>query len=298
MKSIFNPSVVQLGYVAMASSDLSRTRDHYADTIGLSVSEETGEAAYLSVGSNHHDIVLRHADEKAFLHLGYQIRSDIALPDFEKDRRAFGLDPVRKTDDQPGLSELVEVALPGGNVFQFFSDFTASGPGFRNASIAPLRLGHVAVVSPEAAKLREFYETVLGFHYADDIGGVATFLTCNRDHHVVNLVDLPKSRLHHVAFELLDNAGHVRASDILGAKGLPTLWGPSRHHAGHNLAAYHYDPDQVMLELYTQMDVYLPALGIYEPRPWHTETPMRPKSWAPEQMTFWETPYGFDLVEA
>lgn len=172
----------------------------------------------------------------------------------------------------------MQVEVAGGNVFQFYTDAQPTHAGFAHHGIAPTRLGHVAVLSPEADKLIAFYQDFLGFHYTDDIGGLATFMTCNRDHHVINVVGVPESRVHHVAFELRDNAAHTTACDQLALAGVNTLWGPARHGAGHNLAGYRYDPDQVMIELYTQMDVYLPELNMCEPRPWHEDLPMRPHS--------------------
>jgi hypothetical protein len=53
----------------------------------------------------------------------------------------------------------------------------------------------------------------------------------------------------------------------------------SRHTAGHNLAGYHHDPDKVMVELFTEMDTFIPELGMCEPRPWHEHFPMKPRSW-------------------
>ncbi|MGK6315748.1 VOC family protein [Neorhizobium sp. DT-125] len=297
MTRTFDPRVFQLGYVALGVGDLPRSQTHYCEVIGLAEAARDSSTVYLSVGAEHHNLVLRNADDKALLHLGYQLKPETEIGDFIRDVEAFGLSAERKTDSQPGIADLVEVVAPGGNVFQFYAD-ASIGPGFRRTGVAPMRLGHVAVITPEAGKLRAFYEDFLGFHYTDDIGGIATFMTCNRDHHVVNLVGLPQSRVHHIAFELSDNADHSKACDTLAAAGLPTLWGPARHCAGHNLAGYHYDPDRVMVELYTQMDVYVPATGIYEPRPWHRQNPLRPQSWRPEQMTNWETSFGFDLVTA
>lgn len=298
MARAFNPRVFQLGYVALGTTDLSKSRAHYSEVMGLVETEDNGSEIYFSVGAEHHNLVLREADEKSFLHLGYQLNPDTDIAQFMREVREFGLAAEKKSDAQPGITDLVEVIAPGGNVFQFYSDAQTNEHGFRRSGVSPLRLGHVAVVTPEAKKIRQFYEDFLGFHYTDDIGGVATFLTCNRDHHVVNVVDLPESRIHHIAFELSDNADHAKACDVLASSGLPTLWGPARHYAGHNLAGYHYDPDRVMIELYTQMDVYLPAAEAFEPRPWHEENPMRPQSWKPEQMTNWETAFGFDLVTA
>ena len=119
----------------------------------------------------------------------------------------------------------------------------------------------------------KFYQEFLGFWYTDDIAGIANFFTCNRDHHVVNIVNAPESRVHHIAFELRGTAHHTAAADTLRKAGFNQLWGPSRHTAGHNIAGYHYDPNQVMVEFYTEMDVFIPELGIQEPRPWHEHKP-------------------------
>lgn len=202
-----------------------------------------------------------------------------------------------KSDSQPGISRLVETIGPGGVKFQFYKEMDRHLPA-PPVGVAPLRLGHIVILSPEALDLFKFYREVLGFHYTDDIGKLAFFGTCNRDHHVINVVGLPESRIHHIAFELRDNGEHVRAADVLFRNDNPTIWGPSRHGAGHNVAAYHFDPDQVMIELYTQMDVYVPAIGHFEPRPWHEEYPMAPKSWPLEKMTVWDTEFGFNLATA
>lgn len=294
----FDPKVCHLGYVAMGVMDIARSSDYYGKALGLVEASREGDNVFLSVGGEHHNIILRRANEKSFLGLGYRLMPGTDLESFANAARQFGLAARIKSDSQPGIHQLVEVIGPCGNVFEFYDTPVNGGPGFGRTGIRPLRLGHVAVISPEAKKLRSFYEDFLGFHYTDDIGGVATFMTCNRDHHVVNLTNAPESRLHHVAFELSDNADHIKASDILASAGIPTLWGPSRHCAGHNLAAYHFDPDKVMIELYTQMDVYVPALGSFEPRPWHEQNPQVPMSWGIDKMTNWETGFTFDLVKA
>jgi len=57
-------------------------------------------------------------------------------------------------------------------------------------------------------------------------------------------------------------------------------WGPGRHGPGHNLFTYHRDPDGHVIELFTQIDVvHDEAKGYWEPRPWHEEYPMYPKTW-------------------
>lgn len=298
MRPVWNPKTSHLGYIGLNTPDLGRARAYYGDVLGLVETEGSGkDAAYFSVGGSHHDIVLRPADETSCLHLGFRLADGTDLQAFAKSVRDYGLPAEVRSDPQPGIPALVDVVAPGGNGMQFYAAEDENAPGFPSRGIAPIRLGHVAIISPEAPALRRFYEEFLGFHYTDDFEGIATFLTCNRDHHVVNLVDAPESRIHHIAFELIDNAQHARACDLLAQAKLPTLWGPARHTAGHNLAGYHRDADGTMIELYTEMDVYVPQLGLFEPRPWHEHQPMRPMTRGVTEMTTWETAYAFDLVQ-
>ena len=298
MQRKFGPKVFQLGYVALATADIERTRAHYLETIGLTETAKGEDGSvFLSIGFNHHDVVLQPSKQKALLHIGFHLKPDIAITDFARQARDFGFRAGTKTDSQPGIAEMVEVEGPGGNVFQFFGAMEAPAPGFKKTGVAPLRLGHIAVISSEGEKLVKFYQDFLGFWYTDDIGGVATFLTCNRDHHVVNVVNLPEARVHHIAFELKDNAHHALAADTLRAAGTRQLWGPARHIAGHNLAGYHHDPDKVMIELYTEMDTFIPELGMQEPRPWHEYFPMKPKTWKITDLNAWGSESGFDLLK-
>ena len=65
MQKKFDPKVFQLGYVALATPDLARAKDHYLETIGLTETDEARGEVYLSVGYEHHNIVLRGADKKS-----------------------------------------------------------------------------------------------------------------------------------------------------------------------------------------------------------------------------------------
>jgi len=181
----FDPKVFRLGYVALATADIERTKEHYLEAIGLTETAKGDDgSAFLSLGYDQHNIVLSPAGEKALRHVGFQLSPGIAVAEFAKEVRAFGLAAEIKTDSQPGIAELLEVEGPGHNIFQFYGTMEAPAPGFKKTGVAPVRLGHLAVVSSEGEKLVKFYEEFLGFRYTDDIQGIATFLTCNRDHHV------------------------------------------------------------------------------------------------------------------
>jgi hypothetical protein len=84
-------------------------------------------------------------------------------------------------------------------------------------------------------------------------------------------------------------------ADLHGTAGFPIVWGPARHTAGHNLASYHFEPSRFLVEFYADMDVYIPELNTFEPRPWHDVLPPRPKVWPTDQLTTWGTKYDFDF---
>ena len=67
------------------------------------------------------------------------------------------------------------------------------------------------------------------------------------------------------------------------------MWGPGRHIIGHNIAAYHRNPDNVRVELYCEMDQMVnEALGYFEPRPWHQDRPQVPKVWPKDTLrNYW-----------
>src|SRR2546430_13696722 len=152
MKRKFDPKVFQLGYVALETADIERTKDHYLETIGMTQTAKGDDGAvFLSIGYSHHDIVLRPDKQKALLHIGLHLKPGIVVSDLARQAREFGLAATIKTDSQPGITELVEVEGPGGNGFPFYGAIEASAPGFQKTSVAPLRLRPTAPGSPRRA---------------------------------------------------------------------------------------------------------------------------------------------------
>ena len=60
---------------------------------------------------------------------------------------------------------------------------------------------------------------------------------------------------------------------------LPNNLGPGRHGCGHNIFAYHRDPDGQIVELFGELDRMQEDLGYFEPRMWHRDRPQVPKVW-------------------
>ena len=292
------PKTHRLVYCEFSSAKLEEELEYYTGLIGATLVHRTEDGVcYLSLGLDHHNIVLRPGATSGLLVSGFELSRHTDLDQLEKEFAAIELKPEMKQNARPGVDRLLEVTV-AGHCFQFFSRMEMPAPGFSTSGIAPSRLGHIAIITPEPDALTSFFKDTLGFYITDWFDGLATFLTCNYDHHVINIIGAPFTRLHHIAFELRGGAHQYLASDQLAKAHKPILWGPSRHTAGHNYASYHFDPDRVLIELYTDMDIYLPDGEYFEPRPWHENLPQRPQIWPPADFNAWKTAFQFNFADA
>lgn len=271
---------VKLGYADFNCTDLSRMTDYYENVVGFSLVEEGEQGEkYISSSLDHHNIILRDSKESELSTLGFQIEENNSLENVQKYLTNLGIASEIKSDYQPGIKKLLELTDPDGYNIHLYHQIKMPAPGYKRDTISPYQLGHIALGTLKPSESVEFYKNILGFLQTDKIGNRATFLTCNSDHHVLNISNIGHKMMHHIAFQLKDSSHHTVSADFLASKKIPLVWGPFRHTAGHNIASYHHDPEFNLIELYTEMDQYIPALGYFEPRPYHEELPLRSREW-------------------
>ena len=180
---------------------------------------------------------------------------------------------------------------PKGTVCELFAAQTPICQPQPVAGIGPIKLGHLAFVVPEPKQYADFYSRVLGFRVSDWIQDWFVFMRCGPDHHTINFVRGKRTQMHHVAFELKDWPQVQSACDFLGGKKIPIIWGPGRHGPGHNIYTYHRNPDDQIIEMFTELDKMLDEkLGYFEPRPWHRDHPQVPKVWSAPPTDIWGPP--------
>jgi catechol 2,3-dioxygenase-like lactoylglutathione lyase family enzyme len=285
--------VFRLGYAEFATGNPDGMLHYYTEIMGLNVVERAGDGtAYLSIGLDHHNVVVRPGSESRIAAVGWQLDGKMTLAEVARALREHGISSEIRHDARPGIAELLEVQDPAGYTLHLYTQMKMPAPGYGKSGIVPLKLGHLALCAPDARKTVAFYRDILNFWETDWLYDRANFLTCNHDHHTLNIVQSDRSVMHHIAFELRDATHHQQAAEFLIKNGIVTGWGPSRHTAGHNYAAYHRNPDQQIVELYSGMDVFIPELGIMEPRPWHEDFPQKPKRW--QSGDGWGTSFNFN----
>lgn len=278
--------VARLAHAAFTTPDVDSLTAYYTGVIGLTLVERTGDgAAYLSSTADHHQLILSPAAESRVSHIAFQLDNSLSLEEAAGQLRDHGIKVETQSDPQPTIAKLLQFSDPEGYVLQMYTSSeqrpTKGADEGIGRPIRPKKLGHIALRAQNVQIMAEFYETMLGFRVSDWMGDFFVFLRCGPDHHTMNFLQSPRHSLQHIAFELEDWDSIKRACDHLGKHRIELLWGPGRHGIGHNIFTYHHNPDHDVVELFTEIDIMNEAEGYFEPRPWHDDSPQRPKVWQP-----------------
>ena len=158
---------------------------------------------------------------------------------------------------------------------------TLNGPGYaarvavrgapeRTAGVAPRRLGHVLLFTPDMPRQMDFYTRVLGMRLSDRSGDVISFLRCTPDHHNLAFLTSHAPGFHHGSFQVgsVDEIG-MGAGQMVD-RGWQPGWGFGRHVIGSNFFYYIRDPWGSFAEYFFDLDV-IPEDCAWEPRDWPGE---------------------------
>ncbi len=289
----------RLGHATYTTSHMEAQIKHYIEVVGLHLVDREPTRAFLGTNSGQLAIVLEEGGREACTRLSFEVSPAMSFSDMARELSAQGLVNEQRSHSIPGLAEVLCFTDPKGTAIELFSEprFVPKGPALGGA--VSQKLGHLAFVVPDPNAMAQFYQQVLGFRVSDWIGDYFVFLRCGPDHHTVNFLKGPNSKMHHIAFEMRDTAHLHNILDQLGQKRVEIIWGPVRHGAGHNIAAYHFDPDGQMIELFSELDrMSDEENGFFDPRPWHRDLPQRPKVWdGSVQRDMWGLPPSAKFIE-
>ncbi len=285
----------RLAHARFETPDLERSIAYYTETNGLVLVARNNNEAFLATRLGRLAVVLKSGVAAGCTALAFEVAPDADYRAALEDLAALGIKGEQRSDSGPGLASTLAFNDPKGTAIEFTSDC-----GFvdvdQAAGVAPFKLGHIAFFVEDPQKMAAFYQTVLGFRVSDWIEDFFVFLRCNSDHHAVNFIRGPRARLHHMAFELQNFAHLQAASDELGRRKIPIIWGPVRLGPGHNVAIFHRNADDQVVEFYAELDqMNDEALGYFEPRPWHRDRPQRPKVWSRADGAIWGPPPTADF---
>jgi catechol 2,3-dioxygenase-like lactoylglutathione lyase family enzyme len=290
--------VLRIGHATFETPDLAKAVDHYTQVIGLAVAAREDKRAFLASKMGMLTIELQQGSEVRCSKLSFEVAADSDFSDLQKSLQQHGIASDVRSDSVPDMPQVLSFQDPKGTTIELFREWSTIGNGQQVVGVGALKLGHLAFVTPEPKAMAKFYGEVLGFRISDWIGDFFVFMRCNADHHAVNFITGKNIKMHHIAFELRDFSHMQTACDLFAEKKIPIIWGPVRLGPGHNVAAFHRDHDDWVIELYTELDQMKDeALGYFDPRPWHQDRPQRPKVWPADKVAFiWGPPPTPDFM--
>lgn len=289
--------VRRFGHATYTAPDVIKQAEYYKDVIGLHPLVMTPERAVLASRMGEEAIVIERGPEVRCKGIALQVDPET---EFGKIQETLGIPGEYRSDTTPGISRSFLLTDPVGIEVELFKSPKLSSPPAVGGA-APMRAAHISFSVPDCKKAMEFYVEHFGFRVSDWMGDFFVFLRCSPDHHSINFhshQNMTKAHVHHYAFEFKDWA-HIQAGcEVLGKQKRQIIWGPGRHGIGHGIFVYHRDPDDNIVEFFTEIDQLKDeSLGFFEPRPWHEDFPQRPKSWTPDKAALiWGAPPSPDFL--
>jgi catechol 2,3-dioxygenase-like lactoylglutathione lyase family enzyme len=271
----------RLSHATLETPDLDRQIAYYTEINGLALVARETDKAFFASRIGPLIVSLERGPEARLTRMAFEVAPDSDFADMGMQLAAAGIKSEIRTDATPGVSsKVLTLDDPKGTAIDLFAGCGFLGHNHPVTGAGPYKLGHIAFHCVDPQAITEFYCRVLGFRVSDWIEDFFSFLRCGVDHHTVNFVKGKSNKMHHIAFELKDWPHMQNACELFAQRDVPVIWGPGRHGVGHNLFTYHRNPDDQIVEFYAELDQLKDEeLGYFDPRPWHKDTPQRPKVW-------------------
>ena len=241
--------VTGLRSVDIVVPDLAAAVAFYTDVWGLVVADRTSGSVWLrGTGDDPHLLALHAADTAAIRSMTFRLADDTdaeALTAAAAARGAVVLHAARSADEHGG-GTITSLRDPQGRSIRLVQGDERPAPLAADPD-RPERLAHVNINSNAVDGDAAFFTDALGFGLTDRSKMMA-FVRTNSDHHSIVIADAPVNTLNHIAFQLSDWEGVMRASGRMVDHGFPIGWGPGRHGPGNNVFAYFVDPFGFVVE--------------------------------------------------
>jgi catechol 2,3-dioxygenase-like lactoylglutathione lyase family enzyme len=244
----------RIGHATFETPDLQKMIDYYTQVLGLILAEREKDRAFLTTQIGQLAIQINKGDAERCAMLSFEVAPDADFGVMARELSEHGISSELSNDSVPGIGQVLTFKDNKDTTIALFKEWSYLGKHLQPVGVGPLKLGHIAWIVDDPRKTAEFYEKVLDFKVSDWIDDFFVFLRCNADHHTVNFIRGGNLKMHHMAFEVKDFIHLHNSCDLFGQRKIPIIWGPLRHGPGHNIATYHRNPDDQVIELFCELD--------------------------------------------
>jgi len=265
-----SPGILRLSHATVRAPDLELALAYYAEVVGLVVTGEEAERAYLKGWDEHqhHSLILRKAPTYGLDSLTFKVVARSELDRLAGRIAAAGLavEWFEPGELVAGSGTTVRFLAPSGHIVELEQGMTQVGNGLplinpppapdRLVGIHPPRIDHIFLLCEDVDGATRFFQDVLEFRLteqilADDGHQLTTFLERSHTAHDVAFLTGPDGGFHHLAY-WVDEWNDLRAAaDVCTYHGVTIDAGPTRHGATRGCGLYFFDPAGNRNEVYT-----------------------------------------------
>jgi len=251
--------ITGLRYLGLAIDKFDATVDFYTRLWGLAIVAQEDGLAYLGspIGSEQFSLRLRRSAQNRvdLLAMSVKSRADVDALAGRLAKASIQIDRSPQALTTPGGGYGFRFFDCDGRVIEVSADVASNEPRAALPHEAiPRKLSHVVFNSADIDKTTRFYAEHLGFRVSDWLENIMCFLRCGPQHHILAITRATRAALNHVAWEMDDIDGYMRATGRLNRGGYKTIWGPGRHGAGDNTFSYILDPSGNIAEFTAEME--------------------------------------------
>jgi catechol 2,3-dioxygenase len=239
------------GHVQINVTDMPAVVRHATEILGLRVTHADGGQTWLSSNGRTAELVLHRADRNAVRSIGCEVLSVDGVREAQARVQSAGCRLLSTKPTLACIDTSVTFATPEGLVFEFHTPIRDDVRRRRHptSGIAPVRLDHMNILSPDPVATRTQLERIGGMRLSERMvnDGLSWMHGGNRQHHIFGVVR-GATGLHHYSFEVQDFTSYQKLGDILDLHDKQLVWGPGRHRPGDNTYAYYVDASGCIVE--------------------------------------------------
>ena len=297
----FSPpfNILRLGHVEIGVADLAVSKEFYAGTLGLVVSDEDQGQVFLHglEERGHHCLVLSESGRAEARAIGFKVFDERDLDAAEVYFRQLEL-PAEFVERRHHCGRVLSARDPWGVPLEFYARTELIEPMhqdyWRYRGVRPLRIDHANLCSADVDSSVQFYNE-LGFRvteYTEDeeSGRLwAAWMQRKGNVHDIAFTNGAGPRLHHAAFWVANPLNIIDFLDLLSSTGQVDRIerGPGRHGISNAFFLYVLDPDGHRIELYCSD--YQTIDPDHAPIKWDLHDPRRQTLWgAPAPRSWFE----------
>jgi catechol 2,3-dioxygenase len=246
-----NALIRQMGYVVVATPDPRGSARDLAQIVGLRITHESEEAAYLSSNAKACEVAFLSGQQRGIRAVGLEAVNDAAIDEILARAKSDNLEILSDIPLVNGVRRAVRIRTPFGPIIEVHTAVE------RDKESLPLlndgrhvrRLDHVNLRASDCRGFHDFATRFLGMKLSDRTTNYerAWYRAHDGFHHTIAAA--PGEGIHHFGFDaysVLDLAG---VADNLVARGRALLWGVGRHGPGNNIFSYYVDPNGIVVEV-------------------------------------------------